>query len=135
MLKESPEGGAEFVLKEGVALPALPIALKTMKKGEKASLILKPGCKFAVLTPCVLFAHCHAVSLSQLSTLFLQACMPKVNSCQADHDNDVALHNCQACCTNILLDRCSESSVTSEYDGGVGGEGGGWGALLPSCYK
>ena len=46
MLKESPEGGAEFVLKEGVAVPALPIALKTMKKGEKASLILKPSCEF-----------------------------------------------------------------------------------------
>ena len=47
MLKESPEAGAEFVLKEGVALPALPIALKTMKKGEKASLILKAGCELA----------------------------------------------------------------------------------------
>ena len=47
-LKESPQGGAEFVLKEGVAVPALPIALKTMKKDEKVSLILKPGCELLV---------------------------------------------------------------------------------------
>ena len=46
VLKESPDTGAEFVLKEGVAVPALPIALKTMKKGEKASLVLKAGCEF-----------------------------------------------------------------------------------------
>ena len=44
-LKESSEGGSEFVLKEGIAVPAMPVALKTMKMGEKASLILKPGCK------------------------------------------------------------------------------------------
>lgn len=42
-LKESAEGGNEFVLKEGIAVPAIPVALKTMKKGEKAELILKPG--------------------------------------------------------------------------------------------
>ncbi|KAL3141268.1 hypothetical protein ABBQ38_003603 [Trebouxia sp. C0009 RCD-2024] len=43
VLKESPETGAEFVLQEGVAVSALPIVLKTMKKGEKASLLLKAG--------------------------------------------------------------------------------------------
>ena len=48
VLKESPEAGADFVLKEGVAFPAIPIALKTMKKGEKASLILKPGCELFI---------------------------------------------------------------------------------------
>ena len=44
-LKESSESLNEFVLKEGIAVPAIPVALKTMKKGEKAELILKPGCK------------------------------------------------------------------------------------------
>ena len=44
MLKQSPEAGAEFVVKEGVEVPALPIALKTMKKAEKASLIIKANC-------------------------------------------------------------------------------------------
>ncbi len=47
VLKQSPEQGAEFVLKEGVAVPAVPVALKTMKKGEKASLIIKSGCKIS----------------------------------------------------------------------------------------
>ena len=56
-LKESPQGGAEFVLKEGVALPALPIALKTMKKDEKVSLILKPGCELLVSVPGNLSLH------------------------------------------------------------------------------
>ena len=64
MLKESPEGGAEFVVKEGVALPALPIALKTMKKGEKASLILRPGCEFTVSMP-LCFVSCYLISSSQ----------------------------------------------------------------------
>ncbi|KAL0047086.1 hypothetical protein WJX82_006178 [Trebouxia sp. C0006] len=43
ILKQSPEQGAEFVVKEGVAVPAIPVALKTMKKGEKASLTIKSG--------------------------------------------------------------------------------------------
>ena len=47
ILKQSPEQGAEFVLKEGVAVPAIPVALKTMKKGEKVSLIIKSGCKIS----------------------------------------------------------------------------------------
>jgi FKBP-type peptidyl-prolyl cis-trans isomerase 2 len=47
IVKQSPEQGAEFVLKEGVAVPAIPVALKTMKKGEKASLIIKSGCKIS----------------------------------------------------------------------------------------
>lgn len=49
VLKQSPEAGAEFVVKEGVEVPALPIALKTMKKGEKASLIIKASCRFLPL--------------------------------------------------------------------------------------
>lgn len=49
MLKQSPEGGAEFVVKEGMEVPAIPIALKTMKKGEKASLIIKASCRFLPL--------------------------------------------------------------------------------------
>jgi len=28
-------------------VPAIPVALKTMKKGEKASLIIKSGCKIS----------------------------------------------------------------------------------------
>lgn len=51
MLEETPDSGAEFALKESVAVPALPVALKTMKKGEKASLILKAGCEFVVIMP------------------------------------------------------------------------------------
>lgn len=57
VLKESPQGGAEFILKEGVAVPAIPVALKTMKKGEKASLIIKSGCRlycFFAWPPCYL---------------------------------------------------------------------------------
>ena len=46
VLKQSPDAGAEFVLKEGMDVPALPVALKTMKKGEKASLIIKASCRF-----------------------------------------------------------------------------------------
>ena len=108
MLKESPEGGAEFVLKEGVAGPARPIALKTLKKGEKASLVLKSGCEFAVVTPCVFFVHCHAVLLSQLSALPIQARIPKVVFCKADHNQCVTLHGCHACCTRAPLYKCSE---------------------------
>ena len=59
VLKESREAGTDFVLKEGVAIPALPIALKTMKKGEKASLILKPGCE--LLPP----GHCIRVYMTK----------------------------------------------------------------------
>ena len=71
MLKESSDAGAEFVLKEGVAIPALPIALKTMKKGEKATLILKPGCELPALE------HSHVafavVALCAISLDLMQA--------------------------------------------------------------
>ena len=63
MLKESPGSGAEFVLKEGVALPALPIVLKTMKKGEKASLLLKPGCEFTVPIRLMCLVHGYIIYL------------------------------------------------------------------------
>lgn len=57
VLKESPDTGAEFVLKEGIAVPALPIALKTMKKGEKASLDLKAGCESLEITSAMSDMH------------------------------------------------------------------------------
>lgn len=68
VLKESPDTGAEFVLKEGVPLPALLIVLKTMKKGEKASLVLKAGCERAHLVSAVLVLH--IVTLCPLSIVY-----------------------------------------------------------------
>lgn len=43
--QESPEDGYEASLDKGVICPAFDIALKKMKKGEKASLVIKSECK------------------------------------------------------------------------------------------
>ncbi len=42
---ESPEAGEEFVLEKGGPIKAFGVALKEMKKGETASLIVAPECE------------------------------------------------------------------------------------------
>lgn len=94
VLKESPETGAEFVLQEGVAVSALPIVLKTMKKGEKASLLLKAGCECAHLVSAVLVLHIVALCLSAQYTVYVhmqsvtepdfdEYCQLQVTSCSS----------------------------------------------------
>ena len=41
----SPEEGAVVQVGSGQPLKAFPVALKSMKQGEKASLKIKPECK------------------------------------------------------------------------------------------
>ena len=46
----SPEEGAQFVVQEGHVCKALPIAVKKMKLGERASLLIRPACEWPVCT-------------------------------------------------------------------------------------
>ncbi|KAK1269288.1 Peptidyl-prolyl cis-trans isomerase FKBP65 [Acorus gramineus] len=46
VVAETPEEGSEFYVEDGHLCPALPKALKTMKKGEKAFLTVKPSYAF-----------------------------------------------------------------------------------------
>lgn len=54
-LKQAAEGGEEFVVSNSPVL-AFAIALKTMKKQEKVSLVIKPPCKLPSFTSCGLDA-------------------------------------------------------------------------------
>ena len=45
----SKADGAEFTVEEGLFCPALAKAVKTMKKGEKVLLTVKPQCNDVVL--------------------------------------------------------------------------------------
>ena len=44
VVAESPEAGEEFVVEKGGPIKAIDVALKDMKKGETASLIVAPEC-------------------------------------------------------------------------------------------
>ncbi|KAM0973335.1 hypothetical protein FF1_016692 [Malus domestica] len=46
VVAETPEEGIEFYVKDGHFCPALPKAIKTMKRGEKAKLIVQPRYAF-----------------------------------------------------------------------------------------
>ncbi|KAB1203961.1 Peptidyl-prolyl cis-trans isomerase FKBP62 [Morella rubra] len=46
IVAETPEEGIEFYVKDGHLCPAFPIAIKTMKRGEKAKLIVQPQYAF-----------------------------------------------------------------------------------------
>ena len=48
VVAESPEAGEEFVMENGGPIRAIGVALKDMKKGETASLIVAPECAFPV---------------------------------------------------------------------------------------
>lgn len=76
VLEESPDSGAEFALKESAPLPALPVALKTMKKGEKASLILKAGCEFSVIMLVLFLLHTGVLQAKVESRQRWKACEP-----------------------------------------------------------
>jgi len=46
---KTPEGGVEFILKDGNFCKAISTAAKTMKKGEQAKLVVKPECEWEFL--------------------------------------------------------------------------------------
>ena len=101
ILKESPKSGAEFVLQEGVAVPAIPLALKTMKMGEKASLIIKPGC--ALLSS--VHAHNQLELIPLASTLILQFCVLTcvVEAAPTPEGHNTAQHSKAQHCTSMSL--------------------------------
>ena len=45
VVAESPAAGEEFVMEQGGPIKAFGVALKDMKKGETASLIVAPECE------------------------------------------------------------------------------------------
>ena len=68
----SPEEGAVVQVGSGQPLKAFPIALKSMKQGEKASLKIKPECKppaLPYLSSMCSFARSSALSMIHLCLL------------------------------------------------------------------